>query len=452
MTSNAKNQHNYIVKFRRKLFKIRTTHPYGKKALLRFIANSLNKRPTEPLLVKKLVNLGIITTFKPIAFPKEPRLNAFICGVHSDYDENAGGFSLDREIAYHKAVNEAVERFVLLNAKHISGNLRSYKQLMKLNKSAVNPEKFVLFGEAAYAKKIYNLFNEETPVLWIEGKSLLNGRNTYAPAQMVYPFYEIRNGETLVDYCSSAGAACNKRIDDAVRSGLLESIERHTMMCMWLSKSQPIRINISDFSDKEMNIYSSLLKKMGIRVKTYLVPNEFNAFVVLSLGYRQNSKIKVFVGMAAKLSLKKAIVHSMEEILQAQTINGLPNEKVAQLSKLKEEDIQSLVERVSLLTRNSFVKKELSFITSTKKSIDLDKIKQKTTYAKMKTAIIRSGFDPIIFDITPPKIGKLGFNVVKILIPGLQPFDVVHKYLHVGKNSLAYSHCTNLNRTPHPFY
>jgi ribosomal protein S12 methylthiotransferase accessory factor len=76
--------------------------------------------------------------------------------------------------------------------------------------------------------------------------------------------------------------------------------------------------------------------------------------------------------------------------------------------------------------------------------------------------LAKAGFEIIYADLTTTDVEELGFKVVKVIIPGMQPLDFGTVTQHLGSNRLYesprrmgyhihHTHHSQLNRFPHPF-
>jgi ribosomal protein S12 methylthiotransferase accessory factor len=74
----------------------------------------------------------------------------------------------------------------------------------------------------------------------------------------------------------------------------------------------------------------------------------------------------------------------------------------------------------------------------------------------------RTGLETIALDVTTPDIDESGFKVVRVIVPGMQPLDIDHRYRHLNgprlgmapeRLGLPQARCPapTLNPYPHPF-
>ena len=92
----------------------------------------------------------------------------------------------------------------------------------------------------------------------------------------------------------------------------------------------------------------------------------------------------------------------------------------------------------------------------------LEKKTRKDDLAICLGMIKQKGFDVVVIDVTSPDIRDIGYSVIKVLIPGMQPLNGDHNYPFWGGRRLCQmpvnmgitttvTKFENLNRDPHPF-
>src|SRR5581483_3326633 len=101
---------------------------------------------------------------------------------------------------------------------------------------AVDPERFALFSADQHRRPAFPFgpFRRDTPVGWVDGFSLPDGRPAYLPAQLVFMPWERRLGrEVRIGHATSSGLACAATLEEATLTGLLELVERDAFMLVW---------------------------------------------------------------------------------------------------------------------------------------------------------------------------------------------------------------------------
>ena len=61
--------------------------------------------------------------------------------------------------------------------------------------------------------------------------------------------------------------------------------------------------------------------------------------------------------------------------------------------------------------------------------------------------LAHAGFDAVAVDLTTEDVDSVGYKVVRVVVPGLQPLDNDHTCMHLGGARLH----GELNPDPHPF-
>ncbi|MFE9287973.1 YcaO-like family protein [Streptomyces olivaceus] len=144
------------------------------------------------------------------------------------------------------AVAESVERY--------SGNwLRldrtvtaTYEEMSRRPERVLDPQSVVLYSAAQYATPGFPFvpFRPDLAVRWVQGWSVTNGDAVWVPAGMAWGNYNLgpTEAEPPLHPTLYAGLAAGISVEEAVRGGLEEVLERHAAMAWWSHQRKLRRI------------------------------------------------------------------------------------------------------------------------------------------------------------------------------------------------------------------
>src|SRR3989344_2721502 len=161
----------------------------------------------------------------------------------------AGGYSfLSKEFALFKCLMEAVERYSMINYRR--GNLfkSSYR---KLPSTGLNPQQY-----------IQDVGIEDKLFYWCKGFDLINNKNVFLPAQLIYFNYTSNLNEPHLSEFVSTGGSAGLNQAFTLLQGIYEIIERDAFMTLYLTQSEPKHINL-------FNLQIPSLKKILTKSKRY---------------------------------------------------------------------------------------------------------------------------------------------------------------------------------------
>ncbi|MGK5627289.1 YcaO-like family protein [Streptomyces sp. URMC 123] len=152
----------------------------------------------------------------------------------------------DRAQVEAASVAESVERY--------SGNwLRldrtvtaTYEEMTRRPERVLDPESVVLYSEEQYATPGFPFvpFRPDLAVRWVLGRSVTRGDDVWVPAGMAWGNYNLgpTEAEPPLHPTLYAGLAAGVSMEEAIRGGLEEVLERHAAMAWWAHQSKLPRI------------------------------------------------------------------------------------------------------------------------------------------------------------------------------------------------------------------
>ncbi len=381
---------------------------------------------------------------------------------------NNGGAALSRRNAKAAAIGESLERYSCSIYDKEEFILSDYKSL---DVNAVKPCKWNIFSESQYSSLDfpYDKFTEDTVVRWVKGYSLSEDKDIYVPASLVYLPYYPSSEEANISPSVSTGLSAGTSMQSAILGGIYEVVERDAIANMWFNKLSMSRVD--PYGDSRF--FSEIMKtKLCTDNSDYMlvdITTDIEIPVMFSVKLFNSSKGKSSAcGAAARLDPEDASLKaSIESSQGAKWIQYLHMENWMWGYKDDYSDIIEFKDHVRLYSLPENVPK-LEFVYKnkiTKNHSDLVNYKTDSNINDVKMCVemlTKKGFEVIYVDVTSPELKELGFNVVKVLIPGLMGLNGDHNYPFLGGdrqnelrkkmrgNSNLDTSCV-MNKDPHPF-
>jgi ribosomal protein S12 methylthiotransferase accessory factor len=427
---------------------------------------------------KRLVSdqVGLISevVFKEIA-PDEPA----VCWAHSTPAEfgplagrtalNVGtATSIDPDRAIIKAVGESIERYCCAFYDENDLVLGPFDRLAG---EAVPPERYALFSERQYAEPGFPFapFTRETPVRWVVGYSLLHDRAVSVPASFVFIPYGWAPGEPPLKDQISTGLACGTTYASALLKALGEAVERDAYTIVWRNRLQRPHIDLDSADDPLISGLVNALKRQTMTPHAVLLTVDIPIPVVLIVMTRSDGPPWTIVASGADLSPKRALLLALEEACLAMI--GMSRTAAAAEDYRPAADFSD----VTTLHRHGLshavdprLRSAVAFLTEPTDVVRLDELQDMSTgcpVTDLRTALAEMRefvSDIVCVDVTTSDVDEVGFKVVRVIVPELQPMDIDHRQPHCGgrrlydvpvRLGLVSKRRTEaeLNPIPHPF-
>lgn len=418
-----------------------------------YTANELEKK----LSVIENKKFGIIKSIRrTLNFNDEPKLSHYIAEPMINNYGTCSGTALNEKRARLKAICEMIERHCLsIVDKNIT--IESYSNL----KHALDP--FSIAGVAQQDKNKSFSYNKETKFAWVKGTSLTKMMNVWLPAQLVYvPYYR---KEPIIRHPITTGAASGTSYSAAIYRGLCEIIERDAFMITYLNKLPRCLINISSIKNKNIKTLDKAFRRYNLERYSFDITTDIKVPVILTILIdRTGIGPSVSLGMKCSFNVEDALLGSMEEAQQTRPWVREEMQRYIMNKKIPAK-YRYFLER-GFFWYNTNMIKNLNFLIKTKNKISINKMKSikfKNSNQRLKHIInIMNKYEICVVDITTKKLKKIGFRVIKVIVPELQPLYLIEKNKYWGgerlyevpkilryrKNNSTYN---KLNKTPHPF-
>ncbi|WP_394741996.1 YcaO-like family protein [Natronococcus roseus] len=315
----------------------------------------------------------------------------------------AAGVDPDWNAALMKAVGEGLERYCAGVYRDREFEHASEADLER----AVSPTDLVRPDDAPE-------YDPDEEHRWVEGESLETGDRTFLPAAAVqFP----QPGERLVPAITT-GLGLGSSTVDALLSGLTEVLERDATMLAWYSTFEPLGLAVESetFADLERRAASE-----GLAVTPMLVTQDVDVPVVAVAVHRESAdgdgetEWPAFAaGSAAGLDATEAATAALAEALQNwMELRGLGREEAAEAS-------------AAIGEYASFPEPARAFVdvdrTVPAASVGPDPVPTgREALEELVARTVDAGLEPRAARLTTRDVEGLGFEGVRVVVPGAQP-------------------------------
>lgn len=312
----------------------------------------------------------------------------------------AAGVADDWNAALMKAVGEGLERYCAGVYREADFVRASEEELG----NAVSPTALVRPADAP-------TYDSDDEHRWVEGENLETGETAHLPAAAAqFP----QPGEQLVPSITT-GLGLGSSPVDALLSGVTEVIERDATMIAWYSTFEPLGLAVDDesFATLERRARSE-----GLTVTPLLVTQDIDVPVVAVAVHRDPDGSDAWpafaVGSAAALDTTVAATSALAEALQNwMELRSLGPDEAGEAS--------------------GAIGQYASFPSAAREFVDVDQVIPAASVGpdpvptgtdaleQLVSRTTAAGLTPYAARLTTRDVADLGFEAVRVVVPGAQP-------------------------------
>jgi len=328
------------------------------------------------------------------------------------------GAGFDREGAYWAAIGEAVERYA---AAIYWRDTLTWAPAAGLGERAIDLTRLVRVGRAEVVD-----FDPAAARYWVAGTDLATGANRLVPAAMAYLAYEARTPDEIICQDDSTGLACGRTFGDAALRAVCEILERDAFAATWLLGHRPPRI---DLSARDLGRLSPgcrrVLTHRGFRMDVFHLAQSFGVHVVATVTRSAQGAGVVAAAAAPSLdrAMEKAAAEGMHAWISARKMAGQPAvETVSRIGSPADHARYYLrPERFEIVSSVFCGDTTVGCADlSTSPHVDLS-ASPHADLAAITHGLAEAGLGATAVDLTTGDVADLGFRVVRVVVPGLQP-------------------------------
>lgn len=364
------------------------------------------------------------------------------------------GVGYDKESAIMSLLGEGVERY----AASCYGFNRGFRSsVTEMSRNFIHPRDFVGFKDVKFRKGKELVFSDDTPIGWTESKDIFSGDKVFVPDIHVYMNPVLKKDEEMFEIPVSTGLAAGINLNDSVMRGVFEVIERDAIALHWILKKpvRPIKNALDLLIEFESGFDALSLKDSLVDFNFYAMESFGGLPAVLARARLKGGRGLGFsLGAAVSSTWSEAISKAFKEACHVWLSYALlwnPNRKSVDI-----DSIESYGDHGEFYFYNEmddlsccFFSGEECVVENEKNLVDMSTLRRIFYEFNVKAYYI---------DLTTDDVLSLGFHVVRVLIPRLQPLtcganrvllDTRRLLAKVGSDKKGGGEA--MNRRPHPF-
>lgn len=372
---------------------------------------------------------GIVTEIGEVESYPAPYYLAQVCDTSRFSDatasQEAAGVSDDWNEALMKALGEGLERycagvywtddFTAATAADLDG--------------AVTPSLFVSPEQP----------DDGARRQWVPGEHLQSGDDAWLPAELVY----YPSHEQDIRPAITTGLGLERSTVGAMLAGLYEIVERDAAMLSWYSTFEPLGLEVSDDRFEEL---AARARSEDLSVTPLLLTQDIDIPVIAVAVHRESAWPRFALGSAADLDAgagaRSALAEAVQNWLE---LDGMGREQAAEASGAIgwyadfPEEIEAFIDVDQSVPAADVGPEELP---SGEDELDL-----------ILDRLAETDLDAYATRITTRDVASIGFEAVRVLVPGAQPLFFDDAYFgeraRTVPESLGFE--PRLDREHHPF-
>ena len=343
-------------------------------------------------------------------------------------NEHAAGVADGWDAAFVKAIGEALERYCAAIYETDSFERAPPDGPVDAD-SVVHPDEFVRPDRPLPER-----------LAWVDGVTLPDEEPVALPAEfVVFP-----PEDDVLAPAITTGLGLGNSTAEAIRSGLYETVERDATMLAWYSTFEPLGLAVDD---PDFRILAKRARAEDLEVTPLLVTQDVDVPVVAVAVHREDEWPKLAFGSSADLDAASAARGALAEALQ----NWM------ELRSMGPEGSQ---EAGGAIARYADFPREVRDFVDTETTIPANSVGLDETPSSpgdeldaLVDAVTAVGLTPYVSGLTTRDVRQLGFEAVRVLVPGAQPLFLGDSFFgeraRTVPRELGYR--PEFNAPPHPF-
>lgn len=397
---------------------------------------------------------GIVPTCSELVLePDDPKIFAFFAEATKTARYGTGeaacnrfgcAVGLTRGWALGATIGETVERYC---GAVYDTTLVRHASYSELGEEALAPEDFALFSERQYAelrtrpkgKHYYEPFTRDTQTGWVPGFSLTSQRRVMVPAAFVYLPYRYRKGEPFIVDSISSGTACARTRDEATLKAIYEAVERDADAIVWFNALSLPRVRL-DLDDEIGRLFRARFDVPGLRYE--VVDITMDLPIPSFAGFIIDERGGTIISSATRLDPYAAVEKTLLEAAQGKI--AWKREMVIGPPERFADDYHDVLDfpdhsKVYMLRE---MRQHIAYMWASKERVALADIPNRATgditadLALCVEMLKQRGLQVVAVDVTTEDVREAGYQVVRVVIPGLQYINARHGFPQFGGRRL----------------
>jgi ribosomal protein S12 methylthiotransferase accessory factor len=376
------------------------------------------------------------------------------------------GSSAQRDVARAKCYCEALERYsnVVYDAKRVIVASRK-----ELGDAAVDLTSFAQGSaqeyQSTHERNIFVPPNNNLPIRWVPGYSLITGEERFVPFVSVYVGAPYQYpGESFM-LPISTGSALAASYEQAIVSGICEVVERDALMITWLQSLPLPHINAAEVDHPDFQDRLQRIERGGVKQYFFDATLDLGIPTIYALQINPQARVAALVMASTKLDPIQAMIRVMDEAAPSRlAISNWTNAP----HRFKPEDFRTF----NALEDGAIYYGDASRLSAFDFLLNSPHVRHATDIPQRESGDVQQDLaglvddfrarqlDLFVVDMTPKPIQDIGLCAVKVVAPQLIPLAVDYNLRYTASPRLydvppqmgyAAKPAHQLNPNPQPF-
>lgn len=328
------------------------------------------------------------------------------------------GAAFSREQALWAAAGETIERYC---ASIYDPSMFIHTSAKQLLGRTIDLSRHIGYSakQTAMPAFPYSAYCDRVERDWAAGISLHDNEPVLAPAQMVFLSSQWTGGERIAPAVST-GVACHSDPERAIESALLELLERDSFSSAWLLRFAPPRLVVDrEYEQKISSQTRAALSNPALPLTLQILRSQYGPVTVIATA---ESPVHGFgvVGAACRRDLpsaiEKAVIEALHGWSSAMSSKRL-GEAIPESGSIRNPHDHAL----HYFSPENW--SEARWFRSPDQSVSAWDIAPDSSldFDSVLEGMAGDGIRASAYDLTTADAQALGFSVVRIIAPGLQP-------------------------------
>jgi ribosomal protein S12 methylthiotransferase accessory factor len=383
--------------------------------------------PDEPRISTRVLDLGNVHALWPhIPAKKTGTSRAPLRG---------SGTGVTQEECLLPALGEAIERYC---ASVYTKEQFLWATAAELGREAIDLDAIPRCSrkELSHPKCPLIAPSKSSPIRWVQGLSLLDGRRVYLPAVMVYLYAGYASVNERIVVPITTGCAAHVDYEPALLSAILEIVERDALSILWLQMLPVPQLQVNGLPDQWRKLWeaygsgSSDLRYLFFNATTDLgIPTVYGLRIAAA-----SLRARTIVSCASALDGNEAVSKVIRD-LTACAIGFRGRREIPE-----EWDDFSDVHHGAVYMADAARASAFEFLLASSGTQPVDGMvspvaisdDSAATLKKLLIHLQKKGLDVYAADLSTDEALRAGVRAVRVVIPGLQPFPYRYRARYLG--------------------
>jgi ribosomal protein S12 methylthiotransferase accessory factor len=342
-----------------------------------------------------------------------------------DRVDGAGG-AIDAEVASRVCIAEALERYC---SSVFSNEQFLWATAEELGEEALDLDELPRCSQRELADPRCPVRppDRRAPIRWVQGYSLTRRRRVWVPAMLVYLYIHPLTSGELFTLPISTGCAGHFELAQALVNGLCEVIERDAISLTWLQRLHLPRIELDVVPDA-LQPYLERLRWSNVEPVLFDATTDVGIPTVYSVDLAPaNQRLAQMVMCVTHVDPVSAIAKSLRESASSRI--------AMQTDRQAPDDVADFIDvhHGAIFMGQPERRPAFDFLLSNPRTRllsampSLDAGDPVANLRVVLAAIDRAGLEAFAVELTTDECMRIGYRVVRVIVPGLQPLSFAHR-------------------------